>query len=81
MDDLNAFIDKTQEKVNGTVKLKLFKGNCRVVGRSSPDSLYNRKLATYEADTTFDQTKAIGFIELWGLQTKVANIVRRDNQE
>lgn len=81
MDDLKAFIDKTQERVNGTVKLKLFKGNCRVVGRSSPDSLYSRKLATYEAGTTFDQTKAIGFIELWGLQTKVANIVKRDNQE
>jgi argininosuccinate synthase len=81
MDDLKAFIDKTQEKVNGTVKLKLFKGTCRVVGRTSPNSLYNRNLATYEADTTFDQTKAIGFIELWGLQTKIANIVERENKE
>ena len=81
MDDLKAFIDKTQEKVNGTIKLKLFKGTCRVVGRTSPNSLYNRNLATYEADTTFDQTKAIGFIELWGLQTKVANIVERENKK
>ncbi|MBS7623306.1 argininosuccinate synthase [Candidatus Bathyarchaeota archaeon] len=77
LEDLGAFIDKTQEKVSGTVKVKLFKGNCRVVGRSSPMSLYNRELATYEVGTAFDQKIAGGFIELWGLQTKIANIVKR----
>ncbi len=77
MDDLNAFIEKTQERVNGMVKVKLHKGNCQVVGRSSPMSLYSRDLATYGVDTTFDQTMATGFIELWGLQTKMANIVKR----
>jgi argininosuccinate synthase len=77
MGDLNAFIDETQGRVKGTVKIKLYKGSCQVVGRSSPTSLYNLKLATYEVGTTFDQTMATGFIELWGLQTKVANMVKR----
>jgi len=80
MDDLNAFVNKTQERVNGTVKVKLHKGTCQVVGRSSPMSLYNRDLATYGVDTTFDQTMATGFIELWGLQTKMANMVRRGDR-
>jgi len=80
MDDLNAFVNKTQERVNGTVKVKLHKGTCQVVGRSSPMSLYNRDLATYGVDTTFDQTMATGFIELWGLQTKMANMVKRGDR-
>lgn len=69
---LDAFIDKTQERVTGEVKLKLFKGNAQVVGRSSPFSLYDLSLATYDIDTTFDQTAAVGFIELWGLPTVTA---------
>ncbi|MEM2943042.1 MAG: argininosuccinate synthase [Candidatus Bathyarchaeia archaeon] len=77
LEDLSAFIEKTQEKVSGIVKVKLFKGNCQIVGRSSPMSLYNRELATYEGGTAFDQKMAGGFIELWGLQTKIANIVKR----
>jgi len=77
LEDLGAFIDKTQEKVSGIVKVKLYKGSCQVVGRSSPMSLYNRDLATYEVGTTFDQSMATGFIELWGLQTKMANIIKR----
>jgi argininosuccinate synthase len=80
MEDLGAFIDKTQERVNGTVRIKLYKGNCQVVGRSSLMSLYNRKLATYDITTTFDQSMATGFIGLWGLQTKIANIVKRKTQ-
>jgi argininosuccinate synthase len=66
---LDAFIEKTQEKVTGEVTLKLFKGNAQVTGRSSPFSLYSLSLATYDIDTTFNQTAAIGFIELWGLPT------------
>lgn len=64
---LDAFIDKTQESVNGVVRLKLHKGTCAVVGRKSPDSLYKKELATYEEGDVFDQSLAKGFIELWGL--------------
>ncbi len=75
--DLEAFINKTQTCVSGDVKLKLYKGNSQVVGRSSPMSLYNHDLATYNVDTTFDQAWSPGFIEIWGLATKTANIVKR----
>lgn len=76
-ESLDAFIDKTQERVCGVVRVKLYKGGLHVVGRSSPLTLYDLNLATYEGETTFDQTLAEGFIELWGLQTKAANIVKR----
>ena len=66
---LDAFIEKTQERVTGEVTLKLFKGNAQEVGRSSPFSLYDLSLATYDITTTFDQSAAVGFIELWGLPT------------
>ena len=67
---LDKFIDETQKYVNGTVKLKLHKGNCVAVGRKSPDSLYKKELATYEKGDKFDQSLAKGFIELWGLPYK-----------
>ncbi len=67
---LDKFIDETQAKVNGTVRLKLHKGACSVVGRKSPDSLYKRELATYEEGDLFDQSLAKGFLELWGLPYK-----------
>ena len=73
---LEAFIDKTQERVCGEVKMKLYKGNFGIVGRSSPLSLYDKNLATYDVKTSFDQSHAEGFIELWGLPTKVANILK-----
>jgi argininosuccinate synthase len=73
---LEAFIDKTQERVCGEVKMKLYKGHCSVVGRSSPMSLYDKNLATYEVETSFNQAHAEGFIELWGLPTKVANVLK-----
>jgi len=74
---LDAFIEKTQERVTGEVTLKLFKGNAQVVGRSSPFSLYDLSLATYDIDTTFDQKAAVGFIELWGLPTVTAWALKR----
>ncbi|MCW3992635.1 MAG: argininosuccinate synthase [Candidatus Bathyarchaeota archaeon] len=74
---LDAFIDKTQERVTGEVTLKLFKGSAQVVGRSSPFSLYDLSLATYDIDTTFDQKAAVGFIELWGLPTVTAWALRK----
>ena len=64
---LDKFIDETQKKVNGTVKVKLYKGTCLVVGRKSRDSMYKKELATYEEGDKFDQSLAKGFIELWGL--------------
>jgi len=73
---LDAFIDETQKTVSGEVKVKLYKGGLRVVGRSSPNSLYNLDLARYDIKTTFDQTLSKGFIELWGLPTRVANTLK-----
>ncbi|MBI3324250.1 MAG: argininosuccinate synthase [Candidatus Omnitrophica bacterium] len=64
---LDAFVTATQPRVGGSVRLKLFKGNCQVVGRRSPHALYQRRLATYGARDTFDQRLAHGFIKLWGL--------------
>ncbi|MGH9998889.1 MAG: argininosuccinate synthase [Nitrosopumilaceae archaeon] len=71
--DLDMFINATQMRVSGTVKLKMFKGSLRVVGRKSDYSLYSYDLATYGAGSTFDQTLAIGFVELWGMQSTDAN--------
>jgi argininosuccinate synthase len=75
-EDLDAFIDKTQERVSGNVRLKLYRGNFQIVGRSSPMSLYDLKLATYETETAFDQKWSTGFIEIWSLPTRAANILK-----
>ncbi len=64
---LDAFVNETQRRVTGTVRMKLFKGTCQVVGRRSPHSLYRERLATYSAKDQFDQRAAEGFIKLWGL--------------
>lgn len=71
--DLDMFINATQMRVSGTVKLKMFKGSLRVVGRKSDYSLYSRDLATYGSGSIFDQTLAKGFVELWGMQSTEAN--------
>ena len=75
--DLDAFIDQTQKRVSGTVKLKMYKGSLRVVGRKSKYSLYSQKVATYGKGSTFDQKLAKGFVELWGLQSTQANKLQR----
>ncbi|MFH1245504.1 MAG: argininosuccinate synthase [Candidatus Omnitrophota bacterium] len=64
---LDKFVLHTQEKVNGTITLKLYKGSCICTGRKSPDSLYKKELATYEKGDQFDQSQAAGFIKIWGL--------------
>ena len=69
---LDSFIRTTQRRVTGTVRLKLYKGGLRVVGRSSKNSLYKVALSTYQKGSTFDQSSAVGFIELWGLQSRIA---------
>ena len=68
---MDAFIDKTQERVTGSVKVKLYKGSVQTVGRKSPYSLYQEKLATFGADQVYDQRDAAGFINLFGLPLKV----------
>ena len=75
--DLDAFIDATQQYVRGEVRIKLYKGGLRVVGRSSPFSLYDLNLATYNIESRFDQASSKGFIELWGLPTRMANALRK----
>ena len=71
--DLDRFIDATQNRVSGKVRLKMEKGSLRVVGRESEYSLYRSDLATYATGSTFDQSLAKGFVELWGLQSVIAN--------
>ncbi|MGG6293865.1 argininosuccinate synthase [Leptolyngbya sp. AN02str] len=68
---LDAFIDQTQERVSGVVRVKLFKGNATIVGRKSENTLYAPDLATYGADDAFDHKAAEGFIYVWGLPTRV----------
>jgi argininosuccinate synthase len=68
---LDGFVETTQKLVTGDVRLRFFKGSCVVVGRRSPYSLYDYDLATYDATDSFDHKAAKGFIDLWGLPTKV----------
>ncbi|WP_349516878.1 argininosuccinate synthase [Leuconostoc mesenteroides] len=71
-DSLMAFIDITQQNVNGVVKMKLFKGNATAVARQSEhNSLYDEDLATYTSSSSFDQASAVGFIKLWTLSNTV----------
>jgi argininosuccinate synthase len=69
--DLAAYVESSQRYAIGTVRLKLFKGNCSVVGRKSPFSLYSYGLATYDKGDQFDQSAAAGFIHIWGLPVKI----------
>ena len=68
---LDAFVRQTQETVTGTVRLKLYKGSCTVVGRKSPYSLYREDYATFGEEDVYDQADAQGFINLFGLPLKV----------
>ena len=67
---LAAFVDKTQETVTGTVRLKLYKGNIIKAGASSPYSLYSESICTF-GESDYNQADATGFINLWGLPTQV----------
>lgn len=68
---LDAFIQQTQKRVSGNIKVKLFKGNAIIVGRDSQHSLYTHDLATYGAEDKFDHKAAEGFIYVWGLPTRI----------
>ena len=68
---MRKLIDETQVNVNGDVRLKLFRGNATVVGRRSPNSLYDEKIATFEADSVYNQRDAEGFIKLNALRLRL----------
>ena len=70
---LQAAIDRSQERVNGRVRLKLYKGNVIVEGRESPESLYSLEHVTFEEDTVYDQRDAEGFIKLNALRLRLLN--------
>jgi argininosuccinate synthase len=67
---LDAFVQKTQRNVTGSIRMKLFKGSCVAVGRKSRHSLYKRELSTYGKEDQFDQKLAEGFIKIWGMPYK-----------
>jgi argininosuccinate synthase len=73
---LQKMIDEAQRTVNGTARLKLFKGNCTVVGRKSTDSLYSCDFATFEEDQVYDQKDAAGFIRLNALRLRIRALVK-----
>jgi len=75
---LAAFVEATQQKVSGTVRLKLYKGNVVLAGRRSPYSLYRTDYVTFEEDDVYDQHDAEGFIRLFGLPLKVQALLSRE---
>ncbi len=70
-EDLESFIENTQARVEGSVRVKLYKGNLFIDGLKSPYSLYDRNLSTYGIESKFDQKMSEGFIEIWGLQSRM----------
>ena len=77
---LQSMIDETQKNVNGMVRLKLYKGNCMVVGRKSELSLYHPDFATFEGDEVYNQKDAEGFIRLSGLRLKIARLLEQSRK-
>ncbi|MGA7966328.1 MAG: argininosuccinate synthase [Gammaproteobacteria bacterium] len=75
---LQTLVDESQKNVNGVVRLKLYKGNCTVVGRKSPSSLYHSGFATFEGDEVYNQQDAEGFIRLNGLRLKIQRLLQQD---
>jgi argininosuccinate synthase len=68
--DLAAYVESTQRYVTGAIRVKLFRGNCQIVGRKSPYSLYDYSLATYDKGDVFDHSASPGFIHIWGLPVR-----------
>ena len=79
--DLAAYVTSTQRYVSGTIRVKLFKGNCQVVGRKSPYSLYDYSLATYDKGDAFDHSASPGFIHIWGLPVRTQAKAQREPAE
>ena len=76
MEVLKKTIDETQKDVTGTVRLKLYKGNCMVIGRKSEKSLYHGAFATFEKDMVYNQKDAEGFIRLNALRLRIRRMMR-----
>ena len=79
-ESIDAFVASIQKRVSGIIRVKLFKGDCRVVGRKSPMSLYDTGLATYDEGDQFDHEAAEGFIKIFGLPIENAGIKRRAHE-
>ena len=75
---LDAFINETQKNVTGTVRVKLYKGNCIIAGRKSPVTFYNPEIATFDAGALYDQKDASGFMNIFGLQIKVEALMKKE---
>jgi argininosuccinate synthase len=80
-DALDAFVDETQKRVTGLVKVKLYKGSVAVAGRASPYSLYDPKLATYTTEDQFDHSASEGFIKIYGLPLKTFHRVSQNGKQ
>jgi len=78
-DDLEAFIDKTQERVSGQVVLRLFKGSCQVIRRSSPWALYSEALASFDNAEAYDQRESTGTVKNFGLQSRLFLQAKKNN--
>jgi len=76
-ESMDALIDRTQEHVTGTVRVKLYKGSCTVVGRKSPVTLYEPDIATFDESELYDQKDASGFMNVFCLPTKVEAMLRK----
>jgi argininosuccinate synthase len=74
---LDAFIDETQKNVTGTVRLKLYKGSCSVVGRKSDVTLYEPNIASFDSAQLYDQKDASGFLRIFGLPLRVESLLRK----
>jgi argininosuccinate synthase len=77
MEVLRATIEESQKNVTGTARLKLYKGNCDVVGRKSPVSLYDPDFATFEAEQVYQQADATGFIRLNALRLRIRALAQQ----
>jgi argininosuccinate synthase len=75
---LNSFIDTTQERVNGTVDLEIFKGSVRILGRTSRNALYSDDLVSFDS-TSLDQCHAIGVSQYYGIQARMVHALREQN--
>jgi argininosuccinate synthase len=78
---MQTTIDETQKNVTGSVRLKLYKGSCSVVGRQSPYSLYRPDFATFEEDSVYQQADATGFIRLNALRLRIRAMARGDKNK
>ena len=70
LESINKFVDSTQKRVNGKIKVKFYNGNFRVVERSSDNSIYDKNIVSFDTDA-FDQRQAEGFTSIWGMQSKI----------